>query len=101
MKDGVVNVSLQLDHEITLRFGLFGYSYGIPSTLNTNFEAGDTFSVVQMWTQQDRYRLLYQSGVSKQYVCWGRFRDTPNNCGWVDDYPLMAIETGMQYKPDA
>ena len=90
----------QLDHEKTSRFGLFGYSYEVPSTFNISFEPGDTFSIMQTWTQQNRYRLLYQSGVSKQYVCWS-FRNSPQNCGWVDDYPLMAIETGMQYEPDA
>ena len=95
-KEGINIGSQQLDHENTSRFGLFGYA----STLNVSFEPGDTFSIMQTWTDQNRYRLLYKSGVSKQYVCWC-FRDSPQNCGWVDDYPLMAIETGMQYEPDA
>ena len=76
-------------------FGLFGYSYEVPSASVTNFQPGDTFQIRHDKSFLSHHRLLYKSGVSQQYVCWWWTIYTyPARCEWVDDYPLMAIETG-------
>ena len=77
----------------TLSFGDLGYEL---SGLDILFQSGDTLQIQHEVYERSRLRILHQVGDKELNICWRWLGINSNNsCGPVYDYPLLAVETGM------
>ena len=86
---GLVRDSIGISGAI-LSFGTFGYEL---SGLDTQFQNGDTLQIRYKVYERSRLRILHQVGDKELSSCLGL--PDNDNCGPDYDYPLLAVETGM------
>ena len=82
----------------TKTFGAFGYELTVPIGTNIMLDEGN----ISLWIQHPPYevssmRLLHQVGDEARNICWTMGDSEPDNCEDDYDYPLLAIETGMNF----
>ena len=76
-----------------LSFGTFGYEL---SGLDTQFQNGDTLQIRHEVYERSHIRILHQVGDKELDICWMLLEISGNfNCGPDYDYPLLAVETGI------
>ena len=91
-EDGFVRNSIGFSGA-NLSFGTFGYEL---SGLDTQFQNGDTLQIQHEAYERSRLRILHQVGDKELNICWRWLGINSNNiCGPDYDYPLLAVETGM------
>ena len=83
-------------NEANLSFGHFGYELE-PSEI-LNLSDIDMFWIVQPYYKDSSLRLLHQMGDKTFNITWWRSVDDSDNHynDTTYDYPLLAIETGME-----
>ena len=86
---GLVRDSIGISGAI-LSFGTFGYEI---SGLDTQIQNGDTLQIRYKVYERSRLRILHQVGDKELSSCLGL--PDNDNCGPDHDYPLLAVETGM------
>ena len=82
----------------TKTFGEFGYELTVPTNINIMLDEGNISLRIQHPPyEESSMRLLHQVGDETRNICW-RTRDSePDNCEDDYDYPLLAIEIGMNF----
>lgn len=94
MSDGLVRNSIGTSGA-TLRFGDFGYE--ISSLSSSNIQNGDTLRIDHEPYERSHLRILHQRGDKEMRICWRPLGVNINDtCGPDYDYPLLAVETGME-----
>ena len=82
----------------TKTFGAFGYELTVPTNINIMLDEGNILLRIQHPPYEvSSMRLLHQVGDEARNICWRTRDDGPDNCENDYDYPLLAIETGMNF----
>ena len=72
------------------------FRYETVSVPDVQFQGGDTLRINLQPYNMSRLRILHQRGDEELDICWKPFGVNVNyTCGLDYDYPLLAIETGM------
>ena len=84
----------------TLSFGDFGYEISLPPPNGVlDLQTGDTLQIDHQWYASSRLRILHQVGDDMLDICWRWRNEGPSDthCVLDYDYPLLAVETSMDY----
>ena len=80
-----------------VKFGEFGCELTVPNGTNIMLNGNILLRIQHPPYEVSSMRLLHQVGDEARNICWTMGDSEPDNCEDDYDYPLLAIETGMNF----
>ena len=79
------------------KFGEYGYELTVPNGTNIMLNGDILLRIQHPPYKVSSMRLLHQVEDEARNICWTMGDSGPGNCENDYDYPLLAIETGMNF----